>query len=61
MTKSKRLIITISILTVNFIIFTIGMFVGIDPISIGTGLSLLNTPVYAYIMGETIRKSDKKR
>jgi len=58
--KQKRLKFAIIITIINLIIFSVGMYMGTDLISIGTGLSLLNAPMYAYIFGETIRKSENK-
>jgi len=57
--KQKRLKFAIIISIINLSIFCIGMFLDKDLISIGTGLSLINAPLYAYIFGETIRKSEK--
>ncbi len=59
MTKSKRLKFATIVLIDNYLLFSIGMYKGIDLIALATGLSLLNTPLYAYIFGETIRKSEK--
>ena len=50
MTKSKRL----KVLMVSFVVFVIGIFCKIDPMSLGTGLTLLTAP---YIGAETYRKS----
>jgi len=57
MTKSKRFLLTIIFLTINFIIFIVGMIMKSDLTALGTGLSLVNAPLYAYIIGQTIRKS----
>ena len=58
--KSKRLHLTIYTLIANFIIFGFGISMGTDLASLGTGLALLNAPLYGYLFGETIRPSGKK-
>jgi hypothetical protein len=55
--KSKRFIISIIALLINFILFSIAMKMGLDLTAVGTGLALLNAPLYGYIFGETKRKS----
>ena len=60
MTKSKRFRLTIIVLVANFAIFMYGIYKGADLSSLGTGLSLLNTPLYAYILGESYRPSNNK-
>ena len=59
MTKSKRFRLTIIVLAANFAIFMYGIYKGADLSALGTGLSLLNTPLYAYILGESYRPSTK--
>ena len=61
MSKSKRFRLTILVLAMNFAIFVYGIYKGSDLSSLGTGLSLLNAPLYAYILGETYRPSNKKK
>ena len=61
MSKSKRFRLTILVLAMNFAIFVCGIYKGADLSSLGTGLSLLNAPLYAYILGETYRPSNKKK
>jgi len=58
--KSKRFIISILALLINFILFSVAMYMKTDLTAVGTGLSLLNTPLYAYIFGETKRESSNK-
>ena len=60
MIRSKRLKIAERAALINYIIFLIGLFMGANLIALGTGLSLLNAPVFAYIFGETFRKSSGK-
>ena len=45
MTKSKRFRLTIIVLAANFAIFMYGIYKGADLSALGTGLSLLNTPL----------------
>lgn len=61
MLQSKRFRITMCVLVANFILFGIGIFKGTDLISIGTGLAMLNTPLYGYLWGETNRPSGLKK
>jgi len=49
---------TIVFLMLNFILFAVGMYFKVDLTSLGTGLSLVNAPLYVYILGETFRKSE---
>ena len=60
MSKSKRFRLTILVLAMNFAIFTYGIYSDSDLSSLGTGLSLLNAPLYAYILGESYRPSGDK-
>jgi len=60
MSKSKRFRLTILVLAMNFAIFTYGIYSDADLSSLGTGLSLLNAPLYAYILGESYRPSSAK-
>jgi len=54
---SKRLRITIAGLVVNFITVWVGIYHGVDLNALGVCLSLINAPLYVYVMGDTIRKS----
>jgi hypothetical protein len=45
------------VLLLNFATFWIGMFKGIDLTQLGVGLAAINTPVFAYMWGETNRPS----
>jgi len=54
-TALKRLMLLSLLLT--YIIFLIGIYFKIDPIALGTGLTMINSPLYVYIFGETKRKS----
>jgi hypothetical protein len=42
----------------NFAIFILGVIKGADLTSLGTGLALVNTPLYAYIWGDSYRPSN---
>jgi hypothetical protein len=57
MTKSKRLKFTIFAVIVNFILAIYGINKGVDLTALGTFLALVNTPLYAYILGESFRPS----
>jgi hypothetical protein len=58
--KSKRFIFTIVALLLNFILYSYAMYRDMDVVAVGTGLALLNAPLYGYITGETLRKSEKQ-
>jgi len=58
MKKSKRFLFSIFSITLTYIIFLIGIYFKIDPIALGTGLAMINSPLYIYIFGETKRKSE---
>lgn len=60
MSKSKRFKFAIFAMIANFIIFGIGIFIGSDLTGLGTGLALINAPLYGYIFGETVRPSNTK-
>ena len=53
MLKSKRFLV----LGVCVIIFTVGICLKVDPISLGTGLTILTAP---YLAAETVRGSVKE-
>ena len=52
-----RVKLTITCLAANFIIAGIGLYLKADLSDLGTGLALLNGPLYAYILGQSIRPS----
>jgi hypothetical protein len=56
--RSKRLKITIICLVVNFMMVMMGIAHQADLTALGTCIALINTPLYAYIFGETVRKSE---
>ena len=59
MNKNKRFKVTIAALITNFLIFGLGIFMKTDLAALGTGLALINAPLYGYIFGETVRPSNK--
>lgn len=60
MTKSKRFKITAGALLLNFTLMLIGIILGTDLIALGTGLVMVNAPLYGYLWGETSRPSGTK-
>ena len=58
-TKSKRLGTSTIVLAANFLIFLYGISKGADLQGLGTGLAMLNAPLYVYLWGETSRPSSK--
>lgn len=61
MTKSKRFKITLLALLANFLIMVLGMILKSDLVELGTGLVMINAPLYGYIWGETSRPSGTKK
>jgi hypothetical protein len=55
--KKTRLKLTICSLIANFIIVVIGLLHEASITDLGTGLALLNAPLYAFLLAETIRPS----
>jgi len=55
--KSKRLNSVSLVLVCNFLIFLYGVYKGIDLQSLGSGLAMLNAPLYVYLGSETYRPS----
>ena len=56
--KSKRLRFSVAVIIANFAIGVYGILKGADLSALGSFLALSNTPLYAYILGDTFRKSD---
>tara|TARA_R100000995_G_scaffold66643_2_gene35404 strand:- start:4338 stop:4571 length:234 start_codon:yes stop_codon:yes gene_type:complete len=59
LTKSKRFWFSVFAFIVNALMFSILVIKDNDPVSVGTGLSMLNTPVYVYVFGESWKPSSK--
>lgn len=55
--RTKRFRVAVSALGINFAIFILGIFKGVDLSELGVGLAALNAPIYMYILGETYRPS----
>lgn len=55
--KSKRLNSVSLVLICNFLIFLYGLYKGADLQALGTGLAMLNAPLYVYLASETYRPS----
>ena len=60
-TKSKRLGTSGMVLIANFVIFLYGISKGADLQGLGTGLAMLNAPLYVYLWGETSRPSGQDK
>ncbi len=58
--KSKRLRFSIAVIIANFAIGIFGIIKGADLSALGTFLALSNTPLYAYILGDSFRPSNLK-
>lgn len=56
--KSKRLRFSIWVIVANFAIGALGILKSADLTALGTFLALSNTPLYAYILGDTFRASN---
>jgi hypothetical protein len=57
--QSKRLRFSVIVIAANFILGIVGIIQATDLAALGTFLALANTPLYAYVLGDTIRKSDE--
>ena len=57
LTKSKRFWFAFIVFLVLSIIFTLGVYWGADPIALGTGETMIGTPLFGYLLGETVRPS----
>jgi len=53
----SRAKLTILCLATNYLIVVVGLFLKSDISDLGTGLALLNSPLYIYILGQSIRPS----
>ncbi len=58
--KSKRLRFCIAVIIVNFIMGIVGMLFGINLLTLGGFLSLSNSPLYVYVLGDSYRPSNLK-
>ena len=59
--KSKRLRFTIAGFVLNFITVGVGMYFKTELVSLGTCLMMVNTPLYAYILGESWNPSKEDK
>ena len=55
--QSKRLRFTVAVIVCNFIAVGFGIYHNADLQALGVCLALINTPLYAYVLGDTIRPS----
>lgn len=55
----KRMKLALTAMCVNYLLFVYGMTLGTDLVALGTGLTMVNVPLMAYILGETFRPSIK--
>lgn len=55
--RSKRLVFTVIVVFTNFVVFTVGLIYGADPMGVGSGLAMMNAPLYAWVLGESFRPS----
>lgn len=58
--KSKRLWVTLITQLVNVALFCFGITEDLDPITLGTGIGMINAPVYTYLGMESWKPSKKK-
>ncbi len=58
--ENKRQKTALLITLLNFIVFIIGLFKGVDLTALGAGLALINAPIMTYIGGETVRPTGQK-
>ena len=55
--SQSRTKLTIACLLLNYLIVMYGAYKGADLSDLGTGLALLNSPLYVYVLGQSIRPS----
>lgn len=60
-TQSTRFWFAIIAFIINTVVFSIAIMNGVDPTSVGTGLALVDAPLFAYIFGATVRPSGAGR
>lgn len=58
---SKRLRFSIAVIIVNFLIGGFGIYHVADLSDLGMFLALSNSPLYVYILGDTVRPSNNKK
>jgi hypothetical protein len=58
--KSKRLRFSIAMIVLNFVIGIYGIHKGADLSALGSFLALANSPLYAYILGDSLRPSKEE-
>jgi hypothetical protein len=56
--KSKRFRFTAVAIGINFLTVWVGMYFSVDLVSLGKCLSLINAPLYFYVLGDTLRSSN---
>jgi hypothetical protein len=56
--KNKRFKFSIWVIVANFMIGMFGIWHGADLTALGVFLALSNTPLYAFVLGDTFRPSD---
>lgn len=55
--SQSRTKLTVMCLLLNYVIVMFGIWKGADLSDLGTGLALLNSPLYVYVLGQSIRPS----
>lgn len=58
--EQRRMKIALLTLAVNYILFAIGIFKGVDFSDLGAGLALVNSPTITFLIGESIRPTGYK-
>lgn len=58
--KSTRLRFSVYVIIANFLFGIFGIFMKVDLVSLGTFLSLVNSPLYIYVIGRSYRGESKK-
>lgn len=53
--EQRRMKIAMLTLFVNYILFALGIFKGVDFSDLGAGLALVNSPAITFLIGESIR------
>jgi hypothetical protein len=58
--EQRRMKLSLVAMFINYALFTIGIFKGVDFTDLGGGLALVNTPIITFLIGESIRPTGSK-
>ena len=53
--EQRRMKLSLLSMLINYALFTIGIFKGVDFSDLGAGLAMVNAPILTFLIGESIR------